>query len=143
MPEFVRDNAGKAFEFMVEKVDEDRKTAGLSTISEAFAGEEKKMGRIQYTKKCQTLFTLSCWPPYVQYNGLSRKPETIYDGCVLCLCWLRWYVSISSFGDASRHRNVSFHTFGGRPGPPSLVRENKRAKGVIRTLGGMRHCYTR
>lgn len=39
MPEFVRDNAGKAFEFMVEKVDEDRKAAGMSTIAEAFAGE--------------------------------------------------------------------------------------------------------
>lgn len=39
MPEFVRDNAGKAFEFMVEKVDEDRKTAGLGTIAEMFAGE--------------------------------------------------------------------------------------------------------
>lgn len=39
MPEFVRDNAGKAFEFMVEKVDEDRKAAGLGTIAEMFAGE--------------------------------------------------------------------------------------------------------
>lgn len=42
MPEFVRDNAGKAFEFMVEKVDEDRKAAGLGTIAESFAGETRK-----------------------------------------------------------------------------------------------------
>lgn len=47
MPEFVRDNAGKAFEFMVEKVDGERKAAGLSTIEECFAGEqgEKKPSR--------------------------------------------------------------------------------------------------
>lgn len=43
MPEFVRDNAGKAFEFMVEKADEDRKAAGLGTIAESFAGERKMM----------------------------------------------------------------------------------------------------
>ena len=42
MPEFVRDNAGKAFEFMVEKVDEDRKAAGLGTIAEMFAGEIRR-----------------------------------------------------------------------------------------------------
>lgn len=39
MPEFIRNNAGKAFEFMVEKVNEDRKAAGLGTVEEAFAGE--------------------------------------------------------------------------------------------------------
>lgn len=42
MPEFVRDNAGKAFEFMVEKTDEDRKAAGLDTIAESFAGEREQ-----------------------------------------------------------------------------------------------------
>lgn len=42
MPEFVRDNAGKAFEFMVETADEDRKAAGLGTIAEMFAGERTK-----------------------------------------------------------------------------------------------------
>lgn len=43
MPEFVRDNAGKAFEFMVEKVDEDRKAAGLGTVAEMFAGETPRV----------------------------------------------------------------------------------------------------
>lgn len=42
MPEFVRDNAGKAFEFMVEKANEDRKAAGLGTVEDMFAGEERK-----------------------------------------------------------------------------------------------------
>lgn len=41
MPEFVRDNAGKAFEFMVEKTDEERKAAGLGSIEETFAGEKR------------------------------------------------------------------------------------------------------
>lgn len=41
MPEFVRDNAGKAFEFMVEKVDEDRKAAGMCTVQEAFAAKSE------------------------------------------------------------------------------------------------------
>lgn len=52
MPEFVRDNAGKAFEFMVEKADEDRKAAGLGTIAESFAGErnmEKKTRKAHET----------------------------------------------------------------------------------------------
>jgi beta-phosphoglucomutase-like phosphatase (HAD superfamily) len=31
---FIRENAGKAFEHMVEVADKDRKTAGLSTIAE-------------------------------------------------------------------------------------------------------------
>lgn len=51
MPEFIRNNAGKAFEFMVEKVDEDRKSAGLGTVEEAFAGEgrgEKRGNRNCY-----------------------------------------------------------------------------------------------
>lgn len=39
MPEFVRDNAGKAFEFMVDSVDEERKAAGMKSIQETFAGE--------------------------------------------------------------------------------------------------------
>lgn len=42
MPEFVRDNAGKAFEFMVEVVDEERKAAGMKSIQEVFAGEDMK-----------------------------------------------------------------------------------------------------
>lgn len=45
MPEFVRDNAGKAFEFMVEKVDEDRKAASLGTVAEMFAGEMPREAR--------------------------------------------------------------------------------------------------
>lgn len=39
MPEFVRDNAGKAFEFMVDTVDEERKAKGMDSIQESFAGE--------------------------------------------------------------------------------------------------------
>lgn len=42
MPEFVRDNAGKAFEFMVEQVDEDRKAAGLPSCQETFEGEGRE-----------------------------------------------------------------------------------------------------
>lgn len=38
MPEFVRDNAGKAFEFMVDTANEDRKAAGLCSVEEMFAG---------------------------------------------------------------------------------------------------------
>ena len=41
MPEFVRDNAGKAFEFMVETVDEERKAAGMGSVEEMFAGERQ------------------------------------------------------------------------------------------------------
>lgn len=37
MPEFVRSNAGKAFEFMLEVVEEDRKAAGLPDIATARA----------------------------------------------------------------------------------------------------------
>lgn len=39
MPEFVRDNAGKAFEFMVDTANEERKAAGLGSVEEMFAGE--------------------------------------------------------------------------------------------------------
>lgn len=39
MPEFVRDNAGKAFEFMVESTNNERKSGGLPSIEEMFAGE--------------------------------------------------------------------------------------------------------
>lgn len=39
MPEFVRDNAGKAFEFMVETVDDERKSAGMNSVQESFEGE--------------------------------------------------------------------------------------------------------
>ena len=42
MPEFIRDNAGKAFEFMVENVNKNRKEAGLCTVEEAFSGEGEK-----------------------------------------------------------------------------------------------------
>lgn len=37
MSEFVRNNAGKAFEFMLEVVEEDRKAAGLPDIATARA----------------------------------------------------------------------------------------------------------
>lgn len=45
MPEFVRDNAGKAFEFMVDSVNEQRKEAGLPSIEDVFAGESLVMGQ--------------------------------------------------------------------------------------------------
>ncbi len=61
MPEFVRDNAGKAFEFMVDKVDEDRKTAGMSTIAEAFAGETGEMTTKRQTRYCAQEFCQPCW----------------------------------------------------------------------------------
>lgn len=44
--EYVRNNAGKAFEFMLEVVEEDRKAAGLCDIAtaRAEAAEDPKVG---------------------------------------------------------------------------------------------------
>ncbi len=44
--EYVRNNAGKAFEFMLEVVEEDRKAAGLPDIAaaRAEAAEDPKVG---------------------------------------------------------------------------------------------------
>lgn len=39
MPEFVRDNAGKAFEFMVDSINEERKSAGMMSIEDMFTGK--------------------------------------------------------------------------------------------------------
>lgn len=46
--EYVRNNAGKAFEFMLEKVEEDRKAAGLPDIAtvRADAGEDPEVNCI-------------------------------------------------------------------------------------------------
>lgn len=58
MPEFVRDNAGKAFEFMVDSVDEERKAAGLISVQDMFAGESPvrrlcvQHGELFASRKC-------------------------------------------------------------------------------------------
>lgn len=47
MGEFVRNNAGKAFEFMLEVVEEDRKAAGLPDIAtvRAEASEDPEVSK--------------------------------------------------------------------------------------------------
>lgn len=64
MTEYVRNNAGKAFEFMLEVVEEDRKAAGLPDIAtaRAEASEDPKVtqwkGGVLYLYERQ-------WPPMV------------------------------------------------------------------------------
>lgn len=70
MPEFVRDNAGKAFEFMVEKVEEERKAAGMSTIEEAFKGENTATASLAIGQRMQKMIA---WAVFVLLNTM-RTP---------------------------------------------------------------------
>ncbi|CAM9827447.1 unnamed protein product [Ectocarpus sp. 6 AP-2014] len=84
MPEFVRDNAGKAFEFMVEKVDEDRKAAGLSTISEAFAAKSEPKEMLDAVDPHRKKFGLKTFAELRAPDGgekenllIQQKTETV------------------------------------------------------------------
>lgn len=70
---FIRENAGKAFEFMVEKVDEDRAAQGLNTVAEC---------------KCvsQPMHDLVCQPISPKPSVRVRRPIQTRPSFLCTLC---------------------------------------------------------
>lgn len=83
MPEFVRDNAGKAFEFMVDSVDEERKAAGMKSIQEMFECEQKKR-----EKKERIEYLVGVIVAVIEFWS-SRASACVICIQVLCEAWYR------------------------------------------------------
>jgi phosphoglycolate phosphatase-like HAD superfamily hydrolase len=72
--DYIRDNAGKAFEFMVDVVEEDRKAAGLSSIEEARASAGEAPATLAVVDAGRAKFGL---PPLAETRGLGKDILTL------------------------------------------------------------------
>jgi HAD superfamily hydrolase (TIGR01509 family) len=74
MKTYVRDNAGKAFEFMVDVVEEDRAKAGLPPIEEARSSAAEKQDVLQVVDKARAESGL---PPLAETRKLGKDILTL------------------------------------------------------------------
>eukprot|EP00904_Undaria_pinnatifida_P009541 jgi/Undpi1/5717/HiC_scaffold_2.g00991.m1 len=84
MPEFVRDNAGKAFEFMVDTVDEERKAKGMDSIQESFAAKSEPQNMLDAVDPHRKKFGLKTFAELRAPDGgeletllVQQKTETV------------------------------------------------------------------
>mmetsp|Transcript_41567 Transcript_41567/g.106340 ORF Transcript_41567/g.106340 Transcript_41567/m.106340 type:complete len:376 (-) Transcript_41567:148-1275(-) len=72
MSEFIRENAGKAFEFMVDKCNESRAEAGLPPLEEVRAAKTEDATVLEFVDKARTRFGLETFA--TMRNG-GTEPE--------------------------------------------------------------------
>jgi len=72
MSEFIRENAGKAFEFMVDKCNESRAEAGLPPLEEVRAAKTEDATVLEFVDKARTRFGLETFA--MMRNG-GTEPE--------------------------------------------------------------------
>jgi beta-phosphoglucomutase-like phosphatase (HAD superfamily) len=75
LPEFIRNNAGKAFEFMMEACDEDRKKAGLDTAEELRQVKGEDASIISVVDKHRKQFGLRPMHECTQKTLLEQQKE--------------------------------------------------------------------
>lgn len=75
MRTFIRENAGKAFEFMVDVANDDRKAAGLTTVEEVKAAKGEDAAVLAAVDVARTKFSLPTFAAMRDGSGPAEEPD--------------------------------------------------------------------